>query len=53
MRKVFAECAMYSLEGFISRHADLDGVVMFIDADNGKTRQLNGWLWSFSDCGEA
>lgn len=35
------------LEGTVAADADLDGVVEFIDDDDGRKLQLNGWLWIF------
>jgi hypothetical protein len=34
-------------EGTVAADADLDGVVEFVDDDDGRTLQLNGWLWIF------
>ncbi len=34
-------------EGTVGADADLDGVVAFIDEDDGRTLHLNGWLWMF------
>lgn len=50
-RHVLAMCDQFELEGVVSPAADLDGIVTFVDDATGEKLALNGWLWSFMDCG--